>query len=166
MVLIDTSHVRAGCVWMPSSCVASGNVMMPWPRTVTPEVALARMSSHFLSLPSSAMSHHVRHYSASLHKCRARVTGVPASDSMSYSHCHNLYGVAEVVATVASASGTIVSKVVGIGMIRTEAGLNMQNAAMEVRWYDLLPSTHQSPSSPIPSHGIYQLDIDRRAAHP
>jgi hypothetical protein len=60
--------------------------------------------------------------------------GVPASDSIPYPHSHSLDSVAEMVATAASAT---VSNVVG--MIGTEAGLSVQNAAMKVQWYALLP---------------------------
>jgi len=65
--------------------------------------------------------------------------GVPAGDSMPYSHSHSLDCAAEVVATAASAT---VSKV--IRMIGIEAGLSVQNAAMKMQWRGLLPSL--SPS--------------------
>jgi len=70
--------------------------------------------------------------------------GVPASDSMAYSHSHSLDSVAGMVTTAASAA---VSKV--IGMTRTEAGLSVQNAAMKVQWYVLLPSPHLTPRHPF-----------------
>ena len=56
--------------------------------------------------------------------------GVPASDSMPYSHSHSLGSVAELVATAACAA---VSNVVGIIVIETEAGLSVKNAAMKVQ---------------------------------
>jgi hypothetical protein len=56
--------------------------------------------------------------------------GVPASDSQSHLHSHHsLDSVAEMVTTAVSAT---VSNVVG--MIGTEVGLSMQNAAMKVQW--------------------------------
>ena len=63
-----------------------------------------------------------------------QVVGVPASDSLPYSHSHSLDTVAEMVATAASAT---VSNVVG--MMGTEAGLSVQSAAMKVQWC-VLPS--------------------------
>jgi len=73
-----------------------------------------------------------------------QAVGVPTSDSIPYSHSHSLDSVAVVVATAASVT---VSNVVG--MMGTEAGLSMQNAAMKVQWYALLPSPYLSPRHPF-----------------
>ena len=108
----------------------------------TPAVPQARASSRPLSLPTSASSHHARHYSASHRKLQA--VGVPTSDSIPYSHSHSLDSVAEMVATAASAT---VSNVVG--MTGTEAGLSVQNAGMEVQWYALLSSPNLSLRHPF-----------------
>ena len=70
--------------------------------------------------------------------------GVLTSDPMLYSHNHSLDGIAEMVVTAASAA---VSSV--IGMIGIEAGLSVQNAAMTVQWYGLLPSPHLGPRHPF-----------------
>ena len=69
--------------------------------------------------------------------------GVSASDSMSYSHGQSLDSIAEMVATAGSATVNVV------GMIGTEAGLSVQNAAMKVRSYGLLLSLHLSPRHPF-----------------
>jgi hypothetical protein len=66
--------------------------------------------------------------------------GLPAGNSMPYSCSHSLYSASEVVATTASAN---VSDVVE--MIRIKAGLRIQNAAMKVQWYGLLPALYLSP---------------------
>jgi hypothetical protein len=64
--LIDTPHMHTRPAQIPSSYVGSGNATMRWPLTATSAVPLARVSSCFLSLSSSASSHHVRQYSAAL----------------------------------------------------------------------------------------------------
>jgi hypothetical protein len=73
MALTDT-HTRTGPAGTPSSCVASGNAMVPLPATVTLAVPLARKASYLLSLPSSASSHLIHHYAVSLRKCRPWVS--------------------------------------------------------------------------------------------
>jgi len=85
--------------------------------------------------------------------------GVLTSDPMLYSHNHSLDSIAEMVATTA---GATVSNVVG--MIGTEEGLSMRNAAMKVPWYGLLLSPLLRPRHPFFHHRLAQQD--RRAAHP
>jgi len=77
---------------------------------------------------------------------------VPARDSMPCSHSHSFDSVADTVVTAASAT---VSNVVG--RIGIEAGLRVQNAVMDVKWYGLLPSPQLNPRHPFP-HSIGQLD--------
>ena len=139
--LIDTCHTRSGSAGSPSSCVTSGNATMLWLPMATPAVPLARMSSHSLSIPSSTSSRHVLNYPASLRKCRACHWVCPRATCCRI-HSHNLDSAAEMVTTAASV--TVSNVVVG-----TEAGLSVQNAAMKLQWYGLLPSPHPRPRHPF-----------------
>ena len=150
---MDTCHTRVGYAGTLSSCVASGDAMMPWPPMATPAGPLARVSPHFLSLPPSAPSHHVCHYLASLRKRRAWVCPRVIRCRICYLHGQSLDSVTEVVATAASATFANV-----VGMIGTEAGLSVQSVAMKVQLVRPTSVSSSEPSSPILSHGINQLD--------
>ena len=107
---------------------------------VAPTIAvpLTPMIPYSSSLPSSASSHHIHHYSVSAHM---QGVCVPVS-----THSHSLDGLAETAATAASAT---VSNVVGLGAF-AEPCLRIQVTAMKstvVR--PLLPSPHQSPRHPF-----------------
>jgi hypothetical protein len=79
--------------------------------------------------------------------------GVPASDSQSHLHSHHsLDGVAEMIATVASAT---VSNVVG--MISTEVGLSGQTATMKVQW--CVSPINVLPKLPTLSHHRLLLSV-------
>jgi hypothetical protein len=77
---------------MSSSCAVSGSVTMPWQPTVQRPL-ISALKRPVTSRPA------LLGVSAQIHDM-----GVPASDPQSHHSHHNLGGVAEMVATVASAT--------------------------------------------------------------
>jgi len=121
-----------GSAGTASSCIASGNATAP---TVTPAVPLARVFRIFVATTQRLVTSH-----PSLLGVSAQIQGVSMPTR---THSHSLDGIAEMVATAASAT---VSNVVGT---IAEPGLSVQVTAMKVQWCVLILSPHLSPRHPF-----------------
>ena len=146
MALIDTRHMCGGSAETANSCVAFWQCYHVLATDgVTGSASGVRVFTLFV-----ATLQHLVTSRPSLPDVSAQIQGASMPTS---THSHSLDGVAETVATVASAT---VSNVVGLEAI-AEPYLSVQVTAMKSQWYVLLFLSSSGPSPPIPSHSD-QLD--------